>query len=196
MSWKESFDRFGDDLTEEITQYLTFEDKIKLECVSKQWRRLVFRRQFVLWIECKLKNFEVVRVDYHNCLNRLVYRYEPPDYLYYRRPDAWLYMNQTYLVSVLKKCPNIERIRLRINSDGTELDLFFRYLPKLKHVYCEDMHFIETRLTLTQTAFNYGLKLESIQLDYCNFQRKSSVRLIPQVLFRSQDIKSYVSHIV
>ena len=80
-------------------------------------------------------------------------------------------MNETYLVSVLKKCPNIERIRLRINSDSTELDLFFRYLPKLKHVYCEDMHFSETRLTLTQTAFNYGLKLESIQLDYCNFQR-------------------------
>ena len=31
-------DRFGDDLTELILQYLTFEDKVRLECVSKQWR--------------------------------------------------------------------------------------------------------------------------------------------------------------
>ena len=45
---KNSFDRFGDDLTELILQYLTFEDKVRLECVSKQWRRLVFNKQFVL----------------------------------------------------------------------------------------------------------------------------------------------------
>ena len=175
MSWKESFDRFGDDLTQEIIQYLTFDDKIRLECVSKQWRRLVFRRQFVLWIECKGKDIEVVRVDNHNTLNRLVYRYEPL-HLRHRRPDPWLYI-QTYLVSVLKKCPNITRIRLRINSNGTELDLFFRYLPNLKHVYCEDMHFREIRPTLTQTAFNYGLKLESIQLDYCVFKRDTEFDL-------------------
>ena len=37
---KDSMDRFGDHLTEEVLQYLTFEDKVRLECVSKQWRRL------------------------------------------------------------------------------------------------------------------------------------------------------------
>ena len=45
---KNSFDRLGDDLTELILQYLTFEDKVRLECVSKQWRRLVFNKQFVI----------------------------------------------------------------------------------------------------------------------------------------------------
>ena len=35
---KNSFDRLGDDLTELILQYLTFEDKVRLECVSKQWK--------------------------------------------------------------------------------------------------------------------------------------------------------------
>ena len=43
-----SFDRFGDDLTEEVLQYLTLEDKIRLECVSKQWQRCVYQRQFVI----------------------------------------------------------------------------------------------------------------------------------------------------
>ena len=33
---KNSFDRFGDDLTELIVSYLWFEDKVRLECVSKQ----------------------------------------------------------------------------------------------------------------------------------------------------------------
>ena len=44
-------DRFGVDLIEEVLQYLTFEDKIRLECVSKQWKRCVFQRQFVIRID-------------------------------------------------------------------------------------------------------------------------------------------------
>ena len=45
---KDSFDRFGDDLTELILSFLWFEDKIRLECVSKQWKRCVFQKQFVI----------------------------------------------------------------------------------------------------------------------------------------------------
>ena len=41
---KNSMDRFGDDLSEVILSYLWFEDKIRLECVSKQWRRLVYQQ--------------------------------------------------------------------------------------------------------------------------------------------------------
>ena len=40
---KDSMDRFGDDLTELILSFLWFEDKIRLECVSKQWKRCVFQ---------------------------------------------------------------------------------------------------------------------------------------------------------
>ena len=53
---KNSFDRFGDDLTEEILQYLTFEDKIRLECVSKKWQRCVYRKQFRINIKVQSKN--------------------------------------------------------------------------------------------------------------------------------------------
>ena len=43
--------RFGDDLTEEILQYLTLEDKVRFECMSKQWQRCVFQRQFSIHIK-------------------------------------------------------------------------------------------------------------------------------------------------
>jgi hypothetical protein len=40
-----SFDRFGDDLCELLLNYLPVIDKIRLECVSKQWKSLIFNRQ-------------------------------------------------------------------------------------------------------------------------------------------------------
>ncbi len=40
---KDSFDRFGDDLCQLLLSYLTINDKIKFECISKQWQTLVFK---------------------------------------------------------------------------------------------------------------------------------------------------------
>jgi hypothetical protein len=40
-----SFHRFGDDLCELLLSYVTISDKIALECVSKQWQRLIFNKQ-------------------------------------------------------------------------------------------------------------------------------------------------------
>ena len=41
---KDSFDRFGDDLCEDILSYFPLNDKFKYECVSKQWKRSVYQR--------------------------------------------------------------------------------------------------------------------------------------------------------
>ncbi len=41
-------DRICDDLCELLLSYLSFEDKIKFECVSKQWQKLIFNKQFIL----------------------------------------------------------------------------------------------------------------------------------------------------
>ena len=46
-------DCFCDDLCEEILQYLYLEDKLKLECVSKQFQRTVFQRQYRLEINLR-----------------------------------------------------------------------------------------------------------------------------------------------
>ena len=42
---KSSFDRFGDDLTEHISNYLATEDKFRFECLSKRIQSLIFNKQ-------------------------------------------------------------------------------------------------------------------------------------------------------
>ena len=45
---KDSMDRFGNDLTELILSFFTIEDTLRLECVSKQWKRYIFGKHFWL----------------------------------------------------------------------------------------------------------------------------------------------------
>ncbi len=40
-----SFDRFGDDLCQLLLSYLTVKQKLRFECVSKQWKSLIFNKQ-------------------------------------------------------------------------------------------------------------------------------------------------------
>ena len=64
------FDRVCDDLSEVILQFLSFEDKFRLECVSKQFQRTVFNRHYDLNIrkierlledrDSDLRNFETI----------------------------------------------------------------------------------------------------------------------------------------
>jgi len=45
----ESFSaRICDDLCEVLLSYLSFEDKIRFECVSKQWQKLIYNKQYIL----------------------------------------------------------------------------------------------------------------------------------------------------
>ena len=49
---RDSFsDRFRDDLSEVILQYLSLNDKLKLECVSKQFQRTAFISKSPLYLE-------------------------------------------------------------------------------------------------------------------------------------------------
>ena len=42
---RDSMERFGDDLTKVIVSYLYINNKVKFECLSKQWQRLIFNKQ-------------------------------------------------------------------------------------------------------------------------------------------------------
>ena len=99
---KNSFERFGDDLTEEILQYLTFVDKIRLECVSKQWRRLVFNKQFVIELN---KNLGDNRNETQNSLIKL-----------HNFVNNTSSINRPSLELLLKKCPNITKVKLFTKS--------------------------------------------------------------------------------
>ena len=96
---KNSFDRFGDDLTELIVSYLWFEDKVRLECVSKQWRRLVFNKQFAI----ELNSNQFLRKN-KNSLKMIG--------LLYRG-------NQLTIESVLKKCSNQGWLKSAILGRGS-----------------------------------------------------------------------------
>ena len=62
---RDSFDRFGDDLTEVLLQYLKLSDKLRLESVSKQWKRCIYQKDFVVQIEgYKIENQDTLNKLY------------------------------------------------------------------------------------------------------------------------------------
>ena len=154
---KDLMDRFGDDLTEEVLQYLKFEDKVRLECVSKQWRRLVYNKQF---------GIEFSSYTSKNNLRRLV-RYIGPSENILKRQSLELLLN---------KCPNITKVNIHLQYiKNNELSLFGQYCPRLKSLYFEnkseeDMQFVR----------QYGHKLEELYL-FGNYEIKEFLRLCPNV---------------
>ena len=107
---------FGDDPTEHVIQYLCFSDKVKFECLSKQWQRLVFNKEygldvdFICYLYYKNRKQSLERVVKEN--------YEP-------------IVNKELLESLLKKCPNISWVTL-LKKPGLQKDDSF----KLINQYC------------------------------------------------------------
>ena len=143
-----SMERFDDDLIEHVLQYLSLSDKLRLECVSKQWKNAmiaVFRKVFV--IELNIVNLKTN----HNSLNQLFRFYM------FRQFDDRLYEQR--LESVFKKCPNITTVRLGMNVSLEMLSLFGRYCPQLKSLSypCNDDKVLSF-------FSQYGLQLETLDL--------------------------------
>ena len=120
---KKSFsDRICDDLCEEILQYLSLEDKLKLEGVSKQFQRTVFKKHYNLNIET------------NNCVpNRKV-----------KKIYKYLYIENTFislksLKILLKKCPNITSIELSEADGICNYNPVFRLITK----YCNNLREID-----------------------------------------------------
>ncbi|XP_054169041.1 uncharacterized protein LOC128966223 [Oppia nitens] len=55
---KDSFERFGDDLTEVLLDYLQFDDKFRYECTSRQWQRLVYNKVNTVEVVAHEKQFK------------------------------------------------------------------------------------------------------------------------------------------
>ena len=106
---RDSFDdRFCDDLCEDIIQYLPLKDKFKLECVSKQFQRTVYKRQYVLYINTS--------PELHN--HYLDNKYE---FVCHKRVHNYYYIEDQSLHSfeaLLKKFPNIKTINLSTRFRG------------------------------------------------------------------------------
>ena len=109
-------DRFCDDLCEVILQYLPLKDKLRLECVSKQFQRTVLQKQneIVLEVDLHPGAFRVEgRQPSKQNLLKLVY---PLVYKVVDEMDQQLeviaFESYYYksIESLLKKCPNIQLI--------------------------------------------------------------------------------------
>ena len=147
---KNSFDRLGDDLTELILQYLTFEDKVRLECVSKQWRRLVFNKQFVIEKPYSNESSE----NWSQKLYRKINIYEP-------------LLDRQALESVLKKCHFIKKIDLKYEINTEVLSLIGRYCPNIK-----SLSIFSSDVKLMDFGRQYGHKLEEFFLYVNNEEMK------------------------
>ena len=156
VSLKNSMDRFGDDLTELILQYLTFEDKIRLECVSKQWRRLNYNKQF---------DIDVVFIQ-QNIVN-------------YLDDNQTLSVGQ-HLESLLKKCPNIRSVDIEkdVMNKSQVLSLIGQYCPRVKSLTYYPDYNDENVLLFFQS---YGHRLEELNLFGVNEQFEQILRLCPNL---------------
>ena len=132
---KDSTDRFGDDLTELILSYLTLEDKFRFECLSKQWKRCVFEKQFEL---------EVSVMKKQNSLNKLF--------------NSNRHLSRRRLISVLKKCPNLRKVKFCTYEKTDVLSLIGQHCQHIRSwsfYSCDDMTFYQ----------KYGHKVEELVLN-------------------------------
>ena len=185
---KNCFDRFGDDLTELILQYLTFEDKVRLECVSKQWRRLVFNKQFVI---------ELKEEETKNSLKRLIRRMADS--------ELTLTVDCQSLESVLKNCPNIIKVVLDFKVSNEVLSLIGQYCHHIKSL----TYYVSNSSDEEVLSFfnNYGHKLEELNLrgyesheNYENYEDQNDidnyVKLIQQSCPNLKCIKIYYNSVL
>ena len=136
---KDSFDRFGDDLSELVLSYLTFEDQIRLECVSKQWKRLVFSPIYPkeLIIGSKLSEFVIIFGNRHKVVDLAT------------------------IESILRKCQNIGSIHVIEDLKNEEImNRVFELIVK----YCLNLTQIQSDFDgLTQkTIKDFSISLDQI----------------------------------
>ena len=145
---RQSFsDRICDDLCEEILQYLSLEDKLKLEGVSKQFQRTVLNKHFELTIETlNWKDNRTIKEEYN--------------YLFIEN----MFIDLRSLKILLKKCPNITSIQLRESEDKFDYNPVFRLITK----YCNNLRQIDfgeieiNDENIEEFQRNFGPKLKSI----------------------------------
>ena len=104
---KDSMDRFGDDLTELILSFITLEDALRLECVSKQWKRCVFDKQF--WLMMNINH--------------------PIGSLWGNK-----LLSEELIESVLKKFPNIMQVNIVYPVKSESLSLIGQYCHRLRYL--------------------------------------------------------------
>ncbi|CAG2114015.1 unnamed protein product [Medioppia subpectinata] len=152
---KDSMDRFGDDLCQLLLSNLSLKNRFVFQCMSKQFRRTVFR--------------SVVDIDVRDELIKGNYNTMTP---------IIATMNK-----VIKKCQNIETIDFRGLEDSNQYILevlpeIRHKIPKLREIYCDLMSNSERwvrQLAPLVTRVGNHLSSQKESLIHCN--RLSELRV-------------------
>jgi hypothetical protein len=160
---RDSFsDRICDDLFEVLLKYLSFEDKIRFECVSKQWQKLIFNKQFII-------DFNPYSRSKSNFLNKLVEKCPKNE-------------NESQIIiskfeKLLKKCKFIEEfslINISIVNNEQVLKLITNYCKHLKKIRFDFENVSEK--SLKQFGIELGQQLRSI--DFSSIVSIENYRLL------------------
>lgn len=158
-------DRICDDLCEVLLSFLSFEDKIRFECVSKQFQRIIFNKQNVLQsVESSRSLFFMFDSENKKTKNSLNQLFKLND----KRMDEF--------VTVLQKCKSINSIDIIVNKNTMSRKLsricrylvdseeilrkMIRYCPKLKSISF-NFNFISNEL-LIRFGKKFGKNLLNI----------------------------------
>ncbi|CAG2101701.1 unnamed protein product [Medioppia subpectinata] len=145
---KDSFDRFGDDLCQELLSYMAFKDRFRWESVSKQWQRVVFKSQLALNI-----NRELIDDNFGQILNDVSFKVSEDNV-------HWI----SHLMAKFAK--QMTSISFDLKHNGM-IDMRYEWLEMCVHL--TTIHILFTDLSQTRLAFSPGNDL--------HYKRLTSIHL-------------------
>ena len=168
---KFSFDRFGDDLTELILSYLSFEDKFRFECVAKQWRRLVFNKQLVLRIDTSFN------AQKNPKFNRL------------RNKFVSNSIDKSLVGFVIRKCPHIKRVILDVNHEGL-LELIGDRCPHLTQLRFNYEFYFFYNKSFIDFGLRYGHRLQVLEFSRLFYNITEFLKCCPNLKRTNAELKT------
>jgi hypothetical protein len=158
---KDSIDRFGDDFVEVILQYLSFNEKVMFESISKQWARVIYNRQRELHLNRS-------QTEEKHTLNKLLKPVVIKNFVTGFACRSHLKgIKKDYFESVLKKCPFITTIKMDCFSDDEDFELIGKYCPHLKTMECVVIGFDEQ--TIKEFGLKYGHRFKVLNFSHSIF---------------------------
>ena len=176
---KSSFDRYGDDLCELILGYLSFSDKIRVECVSTQFCRSVYKNQYELSIDdkffAKLKRTDTLGNEWTDIksFKTFVKKLSSLKRLTIKYNTFWCKFSKFLQIIelTLKYCKYLNEIEINFIhiTDEKANKLFRKFGPKLTKIVFSSMENLSFDRTFCINNLNHCVNLQ--ELNIMNIER-------------------------
>jgi hypothetical protein len=155
----DSFERFGDDLCQLLLSFLPISDKIKFECVSKQWKYLIFNKQRKLIINgTKTIDTMPISLKFMEKNSNSIIEKLTKKLIFLKELRMNLFIDQQMLETIAKNCQFLRKI----NSFGSNVEIEKHYKTfgqicgqKLQHI---DFYTINEKELLSLLESTHNLK--------------------------------------